>query len=208
MPDQTTPIVFSILVPAVPSRLARLEKLMAKLSAQAERKPVEVLALLDNKKRTVGFKRDALVQAALGRYVAFVDDDDDVADDYVDSIISAACQTTADVIVFKQRCTFVNAKCISCLEIDGPPFVIDHDINNPMEAVHQFEDGHWRDIKRKPWHHNAWKASLAKSVRFPDTSFGEDGAWCSQLWPLVQSQFKIDKVLHYYQFNGKTTEAS
>jgi hypothetical protein len=208
MPDKTTPIAFSVLVPAVPSRLARLERLLEKLQAQASDKPVEILALLDNKKRTVGLKRDALVQAALGRYLAFVDDDDDVADDYVDSILAAVCQTTADVIVFQQRCTFRNAKCISCLEIDGPPFLIDHDLRHEMEAVHQNEDGTWRNIRRKPWHHNAWRAELAKSVHFPDSSFGEDGAWCSQLWPLAKSQFRVDKPLHYYQFDGKTTEAS
>lgn len=209
MPDQTSPIAFSILVPAVPSRLIGLEKLLEKLSAQAEGKPVEILALLDNKKRTVGLKRDALVQAALGTYLAFVDDDDDVSDDYVDRILEAInCNTEADVIVFKQRCRFVNAKCISGLEIDGPPFIVDHSIHHEMEAAHQYPDGHWRDIKRKPWHHNAWRSSIAKSVHFPDSSFGEDGAWCSKLWPFVHREFKIDKVLHYYRFNGKTTEAS
>lgn len=205
-------LMFSILVPALPSRLDRLVKLMAKLSAQAEGKPVEILALLDNKKRTVGLKREALVQSALGKYLAFVDDDDDVAYSYVDSILDAIYTDKvpygSDVIVFKQRCTFVNAKSISGLEIDGPPCFIDHDIGNPMEQVHQNEDGTWRNIRRKPWHHNAWRSALAKSAHFPDVMFGEDGVWCEQLWPKVDTQIKIDKVLHYYQFNGKTTEAS
>lgn len=209
-------VLFSILVPSVPSRLSKLEKLFAKLQGQIGDKPVEVLALLDNKKRTVGLKREALVQSAQGRFLAFCDDDDDVSDDYVAKIVEAIQESCGgpviswpDVIAFKQRCTFVNAKCISCLEIDGPPFEIDHDLNHTMEQVHQYPDGTWRDIRRKPWHHNAWRTDLAKAVHFPDVSFGEDGEWCSLLWKLARRQHKISgPPLHYYCFNGKTTEAS
>jgi hypothetical protein len=193
-----------------------MTRLFDKLQAQIGDLPVEVLCLLDNKKRTVGMKREALVQAARGIYVAFVDDDDDIADDYVAKIVAKIREETMqppllwpDVIVFKQRCTFTNAKCISCLEIDGPPFVIDHDISYDMQQVHQYPDGTWKDIQRKPWHHNAWLRDLAKTEHFPNENFGEDGAWCSKLWPRVRYQAKIDgPPLHYYQFNGKTTEAS
>jgi hypothetical protein len=144
------------------------------------------------------------------------DDDDDVADDYIAKIVAKIREVTPqpphlwpEVIVFKQRCTFTNAKCISCLEIDGPPFVIDHSIYNEMQAVHQYPDGTWKDITRKPWHHNAWRADIAKSEPFPDTNFGEDGGWVSKLWPKVKYEAKIEgPPLHYYQFNGKTTEAS
>jgi hypothetical protein len=76
-------IQLSILTPAVPSRIFQLQKLCFELEGQIKGLPVEHLALLDNKRRTVGEKRDALLRAARGRYVAFVDDDDDVSDDYV-----------------------------------------------------------------------------------------------------------------------------
>jgi hypothetical protein len=208
-------ILFSVLIPSVPSRIGKMAKLFEKLQAQIGDLPVEMLCLLDNKKRTVGMKREVLVQSAKGHYLAFVDDDDDIADDYVAKIVAKIKAETqcppnlwADVIVFRQRCTFTNAKCISCLEIDGPPFEIDHDINHPMDPVHQYPDGTWKDIRRKPWHHNVWRRDLAQSEHFPDTSFGEDGGWCSKLWPKVMIQSKIDATLHYYQFNGKTTEAS
>jgi len=212
----TPTILLSVLIPSVPSRVAKMQALFAKLHDQIGVRPVEVLCLLDNKKRTVGVKRGDLVAAARGLYVAFVDDDDDIADDYIYKLVERIKQETAcppllwpEVIVFKQRCTFVNAKCISCLEIDGPPFEIDHDINHEMQAVHQYPDGTWKDITRKPWHHNAWRADIAKSEPFPDTNFGEDGGWVSKLWPKVKIQAKIEgPPLHYYQFNGKTTEAS
>jgi glycosyltransferase involved in cell wall biosynthesis len=49
--------------------------------------PVEHLILMDNKRRTVGEKRDALLRAAKGNYVAFVDDDDFISPDYVSLIL-------------------------------------------------------------------------------------------------------------------------
>jgi hypothetical protein len=216
MTNITLSTLFSVLIPSVPSRIAKMQALFAKLQAQIGDLPVEVLCLLDNKKRSVGRKRGDLVAAARGFYVAFVDDDDDIAPDYIAKIVEAVRQETPcppsqwpEVIVFKQRCTFTNAKCISCLEIDGPPFEIDHSIYNEMQAVHQYPDGSWKDITRKPWHHNVWRADIAKSEPFPDTNFGEDGGWVSKMWPKVKHEAKIEgPPLHYYQFNGKTTEAS
>jgi hypothetical protein len=216
MNDATFTTLLSVLIPSVPSRITKMQALFAKLQAQIGDLPVEVLCLLDNKKRTVGMKRDALVRTATGIYLAFVDDDDNVADDYIAKIVAKIREVTQqpphlwpEVIVFKQRCTFTNAKCISCLEIDGPPFEIDHDINADMQAVHQYPDGTWKDITRKPWHHNAWRADIAQSEHFPDTNFGEDGGWVSKLWPKITRQARIEgPPLHYYQFNGKTTEAS
>ncbi|SCM92825.1 Uncharacterized protein BWINRASL_01028 [Bacillus mycoides] len=46
------------------------------LYEQAQNKPVEILVLLENKKRTTGEKRNILVEQAKGEYVAFVDDDE------------------------------------------------------------------------------------------------------------------------------------
>src|SRR5689334_10344559 len=57
----TTHPLLSILTPAVPARLRQLEWLMAKIDRQIGDKPVEHLILIDNKRRTVGEKRDALL---------------------------------------------------------------------------------------------------------------------------------------------------
>ena len=42
----------------------------------------------DNKKRTIGKKRDEMLKLAQGKYVTFVDDDDRISDDYVDEIMN------------------------------------------------------------------------------------------------------------------------
>ena len=81
--------LLSILTPAVPSRFGQIEKLMLELHRQIRDLPVEHLVLLDNKRRTVGEKRDALLRAARGEYISYVDDDDYVSNDYVFSLLAA-----------------------------------------------------------------------------------------------------------------------
>jgi glycosyltransferase involved in cell wall biosynthesis len=91
----------SILTPTVPERAEKLAILTEKLAKQIGDLPVEHLVFSDNRRRSIGQKRQALLSAALGEYVAFVDDDDDVSDDYVGSIL-AATKTQPDCITFEQ----------------------------------------------------------------------------------------------------------
>lgn len=119
----TTPIL-SILTPAVPSRLDQLATLCDEIARQIGDQPVEHLVLLDNKKRTVGEKRDALLRMARGQYVAFVDDDDDISRDYVSRILTAA-ETRPDVITFKQHAKVNEDEAIIEFKLGNPnaPFV-------------------------------------------------------------------------------------
>src|ERR1035437_10432702 len=81
----------SILILSVPRRVASgaMPRLVAKVTSQADRHGAEVLCLLDNRSLSVGAKRDWLVKMARGDHVAFLDDDDDVSDDYVASLVEA-----------------------------------------------------------------------------------------------------------------------
>ena len=82
-------IKLSILIPSIPSRFKRFERLFERINDQASKSDmvVEVLGLFDNKKRSIGHKRDALVQMSNGEYVCFCDDDDDVSLDYVINLL-------------------------------------------------------------------------------------------------------------------------
>src|SRR4030095_2341394 len=81
-----------------------LETLCKVIADQIRNDPVEHLVLLDNKKRTVGEKRDALMRAARGDYISFVDDDDMIALDYV-ALILQKIRLAPDVITFMQQAT-------------------------------------------------------------------------------------------------------
>lgn len=184
-------MILSILTPAVPSRLGQLKTLCGILENQIGDRPVEHLVLLDNKRRTVGAKRDALLRAARGSYVAYVDDDDGIAEDYVSSLLDAATGQP-DVITFNQEAS-VNGR-IGWIRFGlgsrNDPFV-------PGSTM-----------LRNAWHVCAWRRSLALLSHFPDNSYGEDWAFAAQLCAIPGlKSVHIDRILHYYRHDQRTTEA-
>ena len=51
-------VKLSVLIPSIPSRFKRFQKLFEKINAQATNE-VEIFGLFDDKKRSIGHKRDA-----------------------------------------------------------------------------------------------------------------------------------------------------
>lgn len=189
-------ILFSILTPSVPERLAKLAALTTRLNLHIGDKPVEHLVLMDNRKRTIGEKRDALLRAARGDYVAFVDDDDAVSDDYVSSILNVIHggphASGPDVITFHQRAT-----------VNGAEGEIHFGLGNPNE---EFKPG---DVtKRNAWHVCAWRRALAILSNFPPVNYGEDWQFASKLCSLAGlTSVHIPRVLHHYIYSDETTLA-
>jgi hypothetical protein len=184
-------ILLSILTPAVPSRIHNLSPLCDWIGKQIGELPVEHLVLLDNKRRTVGEKRDALLRVARGKYVAFCDDDDWVSTEYVREILAAA-DGDPDVITFRQHCT-----------VNGETGEIEFGLGNPNEP---FCPG--GTAKRNAWHICAWRRSLAILSHFPQSSYGEDWAFAAPLCALPGlREGRIAKVLHYYRYDERTSQA-
>ena len=183
--------ILSILTPAVQSRMAQLAMLCDELARQIGGQAVEHLALLDNKRRTVGEKRDALLRAARGAYVAFVDDDDWISPDYVAELVKAASERP-DVITFNQHCI-----------VNATQFEVQFKLGNPNEVPNGAGT-----IKRNAWHVCPWKRTLAIQSRFPASNYGEDWAFAAPLCAIPGlREVHISKVLHYYRHSSETTEA-
>jgi len=180
----------SILIPSIPSRFDRMIKIYEKLELQIKGREVEILVFIDNKQRSIGLKRDALVQMSKGDYIAFVDDDDDVSDDYIDEML-IGCEADKDVICFWQMSY-----------IDGKKGLIDFDLSN---GNLEFQAG--QTTPRKPYHVCGWRGDLARKYRFEDLMYDEDRRWCIQLWAVAKTQYKIGKTLHTYTFDKDVTEA-
>jgi hypothetical protein len=184
----------SILIPSIPSRWERSQKLYTKISKMCEGKEIEILLFLDNKKRTVGGKRDALVQMSRGKYFMFVDDDDDLVS--VDEIYQATFQDV-DVITFKQL----------CLNKNKSTFIVTFGVGNPNESNETyFGSGIYLDCKRPPYHVCAWNQTFKKH-RFPEISYGEDWQWVQQCIPEAKTEVFIDKILHRYNYDQTVSEA-
>ena len=188
----------SILIPSIPSRWERAQNLYTKISKMCEGKDIEILLFLDNKKRTVGAKRDALVQMSRGKYFMFVDDDDDIMS--VDEIYQATFQDV-DVITFKQL----------CLNQNKSTFVVTFGIGNENESnvnrqLTTATNTVFNDCKRPPYHICAWNQKF-KKYRFPEISYGEDWEWVQQCIPEAKTEVFIDKILHSYNYDQTVSEA-
>ena len=180
----------SILTPTVPERAEQLAALTEKLAKQIGSLPVEHLVFGDNRRRSIGQKRQALLSAALGDYIAFVDDDDDVSDDYVASILEAT-QTQPDCITFEQAATY-----------NGQSSRVIFGGRNNDEP---FQPG--GDTLRGPWHVCAWRRRLVADCWFGPINYSEDAIWCAQARRRVKSFAHIPRILHHYRHDSESTLA-
>lgn len=181
----------SILIPTVRSRIGEtLPYLLDEIDRQARGLPVEVLALYDNKTRTVGAKRNSLIAAASGLYLAFVDDDDWIEPDYVESILYFIDRRPApDVIVFDHVVT-----------VDGGP---------PRRCVYGVEmtpDDSGEVWIGRPAHTHAWAEWIPRKHRFPDLTVGEDRKWSQNACREVKVQARIPRVLYWYRRDTARSE--
>jgi len=185
-------VKLSILVPSVPSRLTTFfPRLIQQLEKQVgARSDIEILGFYDNKRRTVGEKRNALLQLARGEYLTFIDDDDRVADDYIASIMDTlAVHPEADVVVFD---------CIT---------TIDNKSTTYSKYSINYEYGQTGDQWRgKPAHTMVWRSAIAKKHMYPNQNYGEDVNWVVRACADVRHEVRIDKTLYFYDFNSQVTE--
>lgn len=188
-------IKWSILLLGIPERFEKLKNLVSKIETQIKKNSeIEILTLIDNKKRTVGKKRQDLIDISQGDFISFIDDDDDISDDYIENILDVINQNpNVDVITFNQMAHINKNKPTPIL------FSLKHENEEYIEG---------RPTKRKPFHMCVWNSKIAKSVKFPNISKTEDWFWIEKLCEKAKSEYHIDKFLHYYIFNSETTTAN
>jgi glycosyltransferase involved in cell wall biosynthesis len=193
-------VKLSVLMASVSSRLAtKMPRVFLDLERQAKGKDVEVLVLLDDRKRSIGKKRNALVSIAQGEFVSFVDDDDRVAPDYVDSILEKIDEgrdiLQPDVVVFDVWVSGYHER--SGLSDRLCSYDIDHEHQTLFDRY-----------QRKPNHLMAWRTALVKQVPFCDSSSGEDTDWAHRIYQIFEKrlrQERIPKVLYSYDFDTNDT---
>ena len=180
----------SILTPTIPSREKQVKILQQKIQRQIGDLPVEHLVFCDNKKRSIGEKRQSLVNIANGKYIAFVDDDDDICYGYVMEILKAA-QSNPDVITFKQQAFYNEHESEIIFGINNQDQLF-----NPGGTTY-----------RGPWHICAWKRETIADCQFAFTNYGEDKIWSLQARQKIKTGLHIDKILQIYRHSSLTTEA-
>jgi hypothetical protein len=181
--------LLSVLIPTIFGREPKLARLLLVLEPQVRaRADVELLTMLDAKTITIGCKRNLMLRAAKGEYVAFVDDDDLVATDYISSIVEGLV-TKPDVLNFMVR-----------VEGYGPA--------KPCRYSLRFVDVNLaHEYQRRPNHVMVWRRSIAASVPFPDVRRGEDSAWAEAVVSRATTEVSIDRTLYTYLYDHRDNSA-
>ena len=175
-------IVLSILIPSVPERMDYLSRMIGHLSEQTQGMPVEILVLLDNKKSTIGTKRNVLIEQAKGDYIVFVDDDDRIEPHYVSTLCSQ----------------IESAPHVDCIVFDVAVY-----FNGRFNKLCKYgnEYSHGEDhffYYRKPNHIMCYAKRIAAKHKFNDISFGEDDEWGARVSKDITNQTRIPSVLYHY----------
>jgi glycosyltransferase involved in cell wall biosynthesis len=185
-------IKLSILVPTVPNRIDNFYlRLMKDLINQTkDYSNVELISFFDNKKISIGKKRNEMLRLANGEYLVFIDDDDRISPDYVSEIMKALeANPGTDCVVFDNICS-VNS---------GTPYVCKYGIEFEYKGP---VNGLWTG---KPAHTMVYKSEIAKRYNYTDMGAGEDMDWVKRAWKDIVRQTRIDKVLYYYDAEPNTT---
>jgi glycosyltransferase involved in cell wall biosynthesis len=181
---------FSILICSLVERKDMLRNLVADLQDQIEENDyedeVEILAQVDNKENTTGYKRNILLKRATGDYIAFFDDDDEPTPDYI-KLIRNAIETNPDVVGIRGVLFFNGA-------YQG---IFEHSIKH-KQWINQD-----KTFVRPPNHLNPVKRELAVAAGFPDKVFGEDMDYSMKLLPLLKTEEMIPTPIYHYMSRNK-----
>ena len=187
-------MILSILIPTVIGRERPLELLTNRIYSQigelkAESK-VEVIVICDNKEISIGAKRNQLYAAASGEYSVQIDDDDDVAGNYVFNVLKAA-RRPVDCIGYQEYVTGM-----------GRPSRSDFSLRYKEWKEASGKDlicGMFRHV-RTPFHKTPIRTEIAKSVSFADMRFMEDHDWSKRVYPLLKTENYINDLMYFYKY--------
>jgi len=186
--DKLPQKLLSILICTINGREKQLKILMDKLKKQYT-DDVEILICKDNCERHIGEKRNELVSNAIGQYVCFIDDDDDVSDDYINEILRVAKYGK------------------DCIGIEG---IMTTNGRSAKNFKHSIKYKQWAvtsdgEYVRYPNHLNPIKRSIVNQVMFnPKMSNGEDKDFSDRIRDKLKNEVYINHPIYFYNYTTET----
>lgn len=198
----TYPFILSILIPTIPSRKKRFDDLFQYLWEQRENlevvhpsmEKVEILydsssAFLDGG-LSIGHKRQGLLENSTGKYVCFLDDDETIAPNYVESLVRL-CRQNADVVTFRAMARLGFFWALVDMRLA-------YKVNDQITPEHT--------VRRPPWHMCPVISKYAKLYDFNDKNNAEDFEWMEKVLRHCTTEAHTDKILFQYN-HGNHSEA-
>lgn len=161
-------VTFQILIPTIAGRESLLARLVKNLTHQFESHPGASLVVvpdLPDTKETIGEKRSRAVQEATADFVAFVDDDDIPARNYLGTIMPRL-QSRPD-----------------CCGITVAYYQDGIFQANFEHSLRHRENVGWSGSSRTPHHLCPIRRDIAAAVPFPAKNWGEDYAFAMDILP-------------------------
>ncbi len=185
-------MIISILICSLYERAAMLSKLLRELYIQIEENnasdKVEILTFIDSKELTTGAKRNKLYTDATGKYSMSIDDDDWIPHYFISELLKAA-ESDAD-----------------CFSICGTITTNGQDEKEWYISIHYSYCAKIVNSKeiylRYPNHITPIKTEIARQVKFPEQTIGEDYVFATELHNkgLLKTECKISKPMYFYHF--------
>lgn len=192
--------LLTLIVPRLQERFKSWQRLRKSLGAQLHRSgfPFSAIEILDDASSDpLARKRQRMLDAARGFYVAFVDDDDRLADTYVQRIASAILQwPTVDVVSFEGHRT-EDGKGLQRMH-----WSLATPTNQRTRETRYIMANHICAMRRE----------LCQQVRFwRDTEYGSDQIYWRSLHVagLLETEVHLPDDLYHYDFrwNGTGTQS-
>lgn len=182
---------WSVLIATIPGRERKLQSLLSsireKVGRIAPELRVEFCLDFDNKESSIGNKRQRLLDRAQGKYLCFIDDDDEITDAYVEDVLS---MFYGDFHTMRLRGQMGDYNFVHSTAVK---------LTDPMATAEVFQ--------RPPNHLNPMLADIAKLIRFKNAMYGEDLDWTINLCRtgFLQTEFRgaDEKRVHYIYNVGR-----
>lgn len=180
--------LLNILICTLTKRVDTFNRLTKKLNTQINGKydDVKVLHLSDDGEMTIGKKRNMLLEQSDAKYICFIDDDDDISDNYVE-LVRKGCLSNKD-----------------CVSLNG---IISFNGHYSKIFIHSLKyESYFEENSiyyRPPNHLNAIKKELINDYKFQEINSGEDTIWAMSICndKILKNEFQIEEVIYLYLYN-------
>ncbi len=184
------PYNVTFLIPSIVGREHSLQSLLVsiheKMGRLAPQISYNIKLAFDNRETSIGTKRQNLLQAAEGKYFAFIDDDDDITDAYVEDLVE----------------TINGSYPVMRLRGQIAEYTFTHSLENTLHSPMARGDV----FLRPPNHLNPMLTDIGKFVSFADAVRGEDLDWTIRLAQsgFLKDEYRQDDSRIHYIYNMGT----